>query len=84
MRRKGVDRIAERPEVALWQDEELLTLPEAARLFWPSGPITVATLRTAVRQGSLGVVVLAGKFFTTPAAVRAMGRCSTREPADGE
>lgn len=56
-----------------------MTLAEAARLFWPGGPITVTTLRTAVRQGDLEVVVLARKLFVTPAGIRAMGRRGRRQ-----
>ena len=74
-----LDRISERPGPSEWGEDELLTLAEAARLFWPGGPITVTTLRTAVRQGDLDVVVLAGKFFTTPAGIRAMGRGRRRQ-----
>ena len=44
-------RVAERPDPRDWDDYELLTLPEAAGLFWPRGPLTVATLRTAIRDG---------------------------------
>ncbi|KQP32818.1 hypothetical protein ASF25_17525 [Methylobacterium sp. Leaf100] len=56
-----------------WADDELLTLPEAAALFWPAGPITTNTLRTAERDGTLTVTKVAGKFFTTPMAIRRMG-----------
>jgi len=59
-----------------------MTLAEAARLHWPHGPITVATLRTAARQGDLGIVTLAGKHFTTPAAIRVMGRRERRPRHD--
>lgn len=66
-------RIAARPETTLWSDDELLTLPEAAALFWPAGPITVHTLRTAARDRSLAITVVARKHFTTPLAIRRMG-----------
>ncbi|MCJ2117017.1 hypothetical protein MKK65_10620 [Methylobacterium sp. J-001] len=66
-------RIADRPRVEEWADDELLTLPEAAALFWPVGPIKVATLRTAGRDGTLAITRVAGKFFTTPLAIRRMG-----------
>jgi hypothetical protein len=67
-------RVAERPDPRDWDDYELLTLPEAAGLFWPRGPLTVATLRTAIRDGRLGVTVIARKFFVTPASIREMSR----------
>ncbi|WP_156635687.1 hypothetical protein [Methylobacterium sp. Leaf123] len=66
-------RIADRPRPEEWTDDELLTLPEAAALFWPAGPITTNTLRTAGRDGSLAITKVAGKFFTTPMAIRRMG-----------
>lgn len=66
-------RIANRSRIEDWADDELLTLPEAAALFWPAGPITTNTLRTAERDGTLTVTKVAGKFFTTPMAIRRMG-----------
>lgn len=72
-RRRPPPRIAARPRVEEWADDELLTLPEAAALFWPAGPITTNTLRTAGRDGTLAITKVAGKFFTTPMAIRRMG-----------
>lgn len=66
-------RIADRPGPEDWNEDELLTLPEAAALFWPAGPITTNTLRTAGRDGTLAITKVAGKFFTTPMAIRRMG-----------
>lgn len=66
-------RIAAKPDPDDWDDDDLLTIPEAAALMWPSGPITAATLRTAAKQGSLAIVEIAGKHFVTKAALRAMG-----------
>lgn len=57
----------------------MLTLPEAAALFWPAGPITTNTLRTAGRDGSLAITKVAGKFFTTPMAIRRMGQGEASE-----
>ncbi|MCJ2036142.1 hypothetical protein [Methylobacterium sp. J-068] len=70
---KRPQRIADRPRSEEWNDDELLTLPEAAALFWPDGPITTNTLRTAGRDGALAITKVAGKFFTTPMAIRRMG-----------
>ena len=67
-------RVAERPRVENWLPDELLTLPEAVALFWPSGPLTLTSLRTAGHEGSLEITVVAGKHFVTPAAIRSMGR----------
>ncbi|MGU3362785.1 hypothetical protein ACLBWX_20880 [Methylobacterium sp. M6A4_1b] len=70
---KRPQRVADRPRSEEWNDDELLTLPEAAALFWPDGPITTNTLRTAGRDGALAITKVAGKFFTTPTAIRRMG-----------
>jgi hypothetical protein len=67
-----------------WADDELLTLPEAAALFWPVGPITTNTLRTAGRDGSLVITKVAGKFFTTPIAIRQMGQEKASQMPDRE
>jgi hypothetical protein len=67
-------RIVARPDPRDWDPDDLLTLPEAAALFWPSGPLTVSSLRTAIRDARLEVAVIARKHFVTPSAVRAMGR----------
>lgn len=58
-----------------------MTLPEAVALFWPNGPLTVTSLRTAGHEGSLAITAVAGKFFVTPAAIRAMGRSVAPKPA---
>lgn len=77
-------RIAERPCAEEWPDDELLTLPEAAALFWPAGPITTNTLRTAGCNGTLAITKVAGKFFTTPMAIRRMGQDETDEATGRE
>ena len=71
-------RIAERPDPTLWGDDELLTLPEAAALFWPNGPLKAASLRTAARDGKLEITVIAGKHLTTKSALKAMSLTSIR------
>jgi hypothetical protein len=75
-------RVAKRPSPDEWQVDELLTLPEAAALFWPDGPLTTTSLRTAVRDRQLEVAVIAGKFLTTKAAIRRMSTCSLKNEAD--
>jgi hypothetical protein len=69
-------RIEERPDPASWSADELLTLAEAAALFWPQGPLSESSLRTAVRDRRLAVTVIARKFLVTPAAIQEMSRCS--------
>jgi hypothetical protein len=72
------ERVALRPEPDQWTDDELLTLPEAAALFWPMGPLTTTSLRTAVRDRVLDVAEIAGRLLTTKAAIRRMSECRPR------
>jgi hypothetical protein len=46
-----------------------MRLEEAVRLFWPHGPLTAKSLRTAVRDGRLAIAVIAGKHFTCRQAI---------------
>jgi chromosome partitioning protein len=39
-RRPSPPRVAERPHPRLWDDDETLSLDEAAALFWPRGPLS--------------------------------------------
>ena len=74
-------RVEERPDPQQWRSDELLTLPEAAALYWPRGPLGVSSLRTAIRDGVLDATRIAGKLLVTPAAIAAMSAGnSTREP----
>jgi hypothetical protein len=74
-------RIAARSDPATWGEDELLTLAEAAALFWPDGPLTVTSLRTAVRDGQLRVAPIAGKFLTSKRAVMEMSVSQMRTGA---
>jgi hypothetical protein len=69
-----IDRVLARPDPAQWSEDELLSLPEAAALFWPSGPLTTASLRTAVRDGKLKICVIASKHFTSRSEIEEMTR----------
>jgi hypothetical protein len=60
----------------MWDEDEILSLEEAACLFWPTGPLSVRSLRTAADDGDLAVVWIARKIFTTPGAIRDMTKCS--------
>jgi hypothetical protein len=75
-------RIAAKPDPASWPEDELLTLPEAAALCWPTGPLTTRSLRTAQRAGQLATVTIAGKMFTTRRALHEMARCRREASAD--
>ena len=57
-----------------------MTLGEAAALFWPDGPFSERTLRTAVRDGRLPISQVAGKFFVTKVALRVLSVCEPLRP----
>ena len=71
-------RIAARPDPAQWGDDELLTLQEAVALFWPVGPLSVSSLRTAIKDGQLAYAEIAGKFLTTKSSIARMSKCSEK------
>lgn len=73
-------RIVARPDPKDWGEDELMTLPEAAALLWPHGPLTTHSLRVAVRDGTLAVAVVAGRFLTNRRAVAEMSRCKPLVP----
>lgn len=77
-----IGRVARRPSPDEWSDDELMTLFEAAALFWPEGPLTVTSLRTAVRDEKLAVAEIAGKLLTTKTAIAEMSTCSIRRGND--
>ncbi|MDF0498257.1 hypothetical protein [Bradyrhizobium yuanmingense] len=76
-------RIARRPEPAMWDLDELLTLEEAAALHWPEGPLTARSLRTAAEKGALGTVLIARKRLTSRRDILAMSlyRTVKRRPS---
>jgi hypothetical protein len=69
-------RIVARPHASMWSPVEILSLAEAACLYWPHGPLTTKSLRTAARDGSLAVTWIAGKVFTSPQAIAEMTKPS--------
>src|SRR6266478_1338595 len=72
-RRDPLSRVKLRSSPRDWADDELLTLSEAAALFFPSGyPLNVSSLRNAKRAGQLAIVKVAGKHLTTPRAVKVL------------
>ena len=78
-------RIAAKSDPAAWPEDALLTLPEAASLLWPTGPLTTKSLRSARKAGQLRTVTIAGKVFTNLQALRDMARCvraTGPEPAE--
>ena len=74
-------RVELRPNPREWADDELMTLAEAATLFWPDGPLTATSLRTAVRDRVLEVAEIAGKLLTTKVAIARMCVCKPRVEA---
>jgi hypothetical protein len=62
-------RISKRPDPFQWSDIELI---------WPDGPLTVTSIRAAVRDGKLAVAEIAGKLLTTKTAIAEMSTCSLR------
>jgi hypothetical protein len=72
-RRDALLRVRHRPNPQDWADDELMTLAEAAALFFPTGhPLTLSSLRNATRAGQLAIVTVAGKHLTTPRAVKVL------------
>ena len=65
-------RVARRPNPADWRADEPLMLTEAVELFWPHGPLTVASLRTEIRKGRLRASRVAGRLFVTPNDIQRM------------
>ncbi|UEM13229.1 hypothetical protein J4G43_002420 [Bradyrhizobium barranii subsp. barranii] len=63
-------------------ETELISFREAVEIFWPNGPLSVSSLRTAERDGLLAVAFIAGRLYTTKAALREMTRCdlASRRP----
>jgi hypothetical protein len=74
----GPERVRARPDPGQWGDDELMSLAEAAALFWPHGPLTTTSLRTAVRDRRLDVAEIAGKILTNKLAIRRMCVCGPR------
>jgi len=57
-----------------------LRLAEAVKIAFPSGGMTVSGLRREIGRGRLAIEMIAGKFFTTLAAIEQM-REACRVPA---
>ncbi len=76
--------VLHRPDPDHWRPTELMTIPEAAALFYPEGPLTVTSLRTARRDGMLATTMVARRVMTTPDAMRAMGNVTLRPASMSE
>lgn len=75
------DRVRLRPDPAQWGPDELMSLAEAAALFWPAGPLRTSSLRVAHRNGQLSVAVIARRHLTTRASIEAMALDNLRKLA---
>jgi hypothetical protein len=78
----GPERVRARPDPDQWGENELMTLAEAAALFWPGGLLTTTSLRTAVRDRRLDVAEIAGKILTNKQAIERMCVCGPRGGTD--
>ncbi|WP_237481828.1 hypothetical protein [Lichenibacterium dinghuense] len=78
---RALTRVAARPAVTDWDEDEILTLFEAVALMFPDGAVTISTLRTAKRKRELATRRIAGADWTTIAHVREMIRPRLSEPA---
>ena len=65
-------RTARRPTPDGWGDDEPMTLIELIAIFYPDGPLIIATLRAEIRQGRLSPAKVGNKFYVTPAQVRSL------------
>ena len=71
-RPNALARVERMPTPAHWSDDDPMTLAEAVAVFWPYGPLTIASLRTEIGNGRLTPAHVAGKHFVTPAQIRAL------------
>ena len=81
MPRRKTDKLARakvRPDPAQWGEDEVMTLAEAAVVFFPHGPLTLSSLRRAARAGTLEIAKVVGKDLTTPPAIRKLVKPSCR------
>jgi hypothetical protein len=82
MTKRTIDRVAVRPDPAMWRNDELLTLGEAARLMFPN-LLSERSLRHAAKEGRLPISVVNGKHFTTLDALALLSVCTPLPASDG-
>src|SRR5260370_39104191 len=81
MPKRNTDKLARaktRPDPAEWGEDEVMTLVEAAAVFFPEGPLTLSSLRREAAAGTLEIAKVAGKDLTTPRSLRQLGKPSCR------
>ncbi|BBB97644.1 excisionase [Bradyrhizobium elkanii USDA 61] len=86
MPKRKIDKLARakaRPDPAQWGEDEVMTLVEAAAVFFPLGPLTISSLRRAAATGTLEIAKVAGKDLTTPRAICKLVKpsCRAAEPS---
>jgi hypothetical protein len=72
MRRDPLARCRARPAPDDWGDDESMTLVEAVTVFFAEGPLTVSSLRTEIANGRLATAKVSGRYFVTPANLKAL------------
>lgn len=72
MARNPMARLALRPSPNDWAHDEPMTLKEAVAVFYPQGPLTVSSLRTEITNGRLPTAMVAGRYYVTPANLKAL------------
>jgi hypothetical protein len=75
MIKRTIDRVAARPDIAMWRRDELMTFGEAAALVFPN-LLSERSLRLAARQGRLPISVVNGKHFVTLDALASLSVCT--------
>ena len=65
-------RCVARPSPEDWADDEPMTLAEAIAVFYPNGPVTASSLRTEYHKHRLPLAEVAGRFYVTPANLKAL------------
>jgi hypothetical protein len=86
MPKRKIDKLARakaRSDPAQWGEDEVMTLVEAAVVFFPHGPLTLSSLRGAAAAGTLEIAKVAGKDLTTPRAIRKLVKpsCLAAKPS---
>src|SRR5258708_28810978 len=80
--RDNLHRVKARPRPQDWADDEAMTLIEAVAVFFPDGPLTLSSLRTAIDARKLDIATVAGKHLTTPRAIkRLVAPCPAEKPS---
>lgn len=69
MSRDPLVRCHARPAPDDWTEDEPMTLVE---VFFANGPLTVSSLRTEIANGRLATAKVAGRYYVTPASLKAL------------